>query len=846
MSEELEKNQEVGSATPPPEVKLEQDQANEETAQEADASTAGENETATATSGGIGFDAWFKRSFQSTPLDTAKKLIETYKNSGSSFGYLCTLDLAKTLTDTQLLQVIDAIDEWEEIQRLQNQILQETEAQGKLTDELRQTILKTYSLNVLEDIFLPYKMKKKTLAAQAREAGMGEAADYIWNKGHDLPAGDKEFASLDELYAAYQKADTPYATPDSVQKAILNILTEKLAETPELRSAVRRAVFRQSKLRTVKGPKAKEKSRYSRYFNYREPIGSLKKPAAAARYLMLRKGWLEDELVLSFERPGDDSLKTLFETHACSNAESIGAEILKKAANTALNTNVFTAIENEASRLLKKSAETNLLYSLALSLKKKLMEAPFGNKAVMGVDHTGSKPSCHIALINESGVFIGGTKFDLQKIAEDETIKKEIIDTLEKIKLDAIAVNHGPLAKKIRSTLSALLSERGLTVPVHIVYDKNSSIYASSAAGKEELSDQTNNIRKAAFVALHFQDPLKALVKLDPKYLNFGQYQYDLNHNRLEKVFRRVIELAVARVGVHLPTASQYELNYVPGLNATVSKEVRKLCLEKKEAIKADDLAVITGLSADNLNLAKAVFTERTESDARGSFTPFEYDAEVKDLESLAKDRKFRGVVTNITNFGAFVDIGLDTDGLIPITETAQLEANEGAEPISIGDSVEVWVNTIDLTKKQLSFTFLSPEERAERRQKFQRKAKSDRGGSRPPRGKGRPRRAGSPGKNTEADSNGSQRKDGDKGGERKFRGKGPRDNSDGRKKDSKPKRERRDPKTGAIIRGDDGAWGKKTPRGKFKTKAKTATFNPFAALGEIMKDSDDKPDTDK
>ncbi|MGE3262891.1 MAG: Tex-like N-terminal domain-containing protein [Bacteriovoracia bacterium] len=887
---------------------------------------------------------WLKRQF---PAHTLKGMLEAIRQleSGTPVPYLAFFagDQTGGLKTEDLYKLQDARAEWEEVSRKQQHILQEVQSQGKLDDELKQQIERSSDLDRLEDVFAPFKLKRQTLGVQAREAGLGTLADYLWDKAHGKEVAEIPGDTLEAKAAPFAKADSKYADTPAVLKGVQDLLVERIAEAFELRSLVRSTVLRRSKIRAAKGPKAKPKSKYGKYFEYQEPIGSLKKPNASHRYLAMRRGWMEDELVLSFERPDEGILLEKFEEFACPQKDSPAAELLIQAARLALKGNVYTVMENEAHRHLKEEAELHVMQTLSENLRKKLLRPGLGQKAVMGIDPGSANHPCSLALVDQTGKLLLNLPFKLEEATDSN--KQEFLSSLESLKIEAIAVAHGPRSKEVRESFKKMLEESGKNLPIITVHEHTSSIYSSSPAAKEEFPSLEVNARRAIFVARYLQDPLSMILKLDPKFLSLGEFQHEVSQSKLRQALNRTIESAVNFVGVDPNTApahvlahvsgisqdlakaivqnreangkfsSREDLKRVPGLAAKFDqaagflrimdskekldttfihpcyyaplKELAKahgaedplaLSLEQKNALLADEKALAAFGAANTKNIGYEL--SHPGEDPRGPFVSFEYDPSLKSIADLKKGVAYSGVVTNVTSFGAFVDIGIEQDGLVHISELSESLVKNPFDLLFPGDPLTVWVGAVNEEKKQISLTMRDPSARPARQPRGDRRPRS---GDRPPRGRGPrpdqrsnsgaeggapsgerpqrqfrgrpPRGPGGPVAPGAEGEGGDQRRgrfrgrDGERGpGGDRPQGDGPRGpggpggERKGRPdKDRKPKKPMRDSKTGAIVKLDD-EYGKADRSGpKVAAKAKPHTFNPFANLADILKDKSGK-----
>lgn len=859
------------------------------------------------------FDHWLKKQFPQLPLAGVKEALRLL-NEGMPAPYIAYFykDSTEQLKLVDLNKILNAKEEWNEISRRQSYILREIEAQGKLLPETKEAIERTFDLDRLEDFYAPFKLKKQTLAVQARDAGLEPLAIYIWNKGHGIETEEVPGATLVEKATAFAKPDTKFTDADTVCKGVQDILVEKIAENSELRSLVRSAVLRRSKLKCSKGPKAKANSKFTKFFDYQEPVGALKKNNAAHRYLLIRKGWMEDELSVSFERPDEGVLLEKFEEYACSVKDSIGAELLLNAARLALKGNVYTVMENETHRYLKESAELSITEHLVEVLTKKLLRPAFGAKAVMGVDPGTPNTPINVVVLDSQGKYLVHSAFKSEDFTD--AVKAETLKTIENLKIEAIALAHGPRSKEVREFWQKLLSDAGLHIPVIGIHEHSSSIYASSGIAKEEFPDLDVNTRRAIFVARFLQDPLSALLRLDVKYLSLGEFQHDISPQTLRRELQRAMEASVNFVGVDVNTAPLHLLSRVSGVDMDLAKAIiarrektpftsRKDLLQvegftdkhfehaaaflrirngtewldataihPKHYAAIKDFAQTNGVSLESFtdeveqklladeNLKKEIGETNLKNiayelrhhgeDPRGNYDIFTYNTEAKTASDLKKDIPYRGIVTNITSFGAFVDVGVEQDGLVHISEIK--DVNE----LFPGDPIQVWLLQVNEEKKQISFTVKDPAARAPRAPRRPRVAPQGAQAGGAPRGERpqyrRPRRdqqaPGPEGQAAAGAPNGAP--SGERGEGRPPREGGRRFNNRDRggpgsdkerqppKDDRAKKKPQRDPKTGAIVKLDEfSGRGSREPGPRVASKAKPHTFNPFANLGNLLKD---------
>ncbi len=835
------------------------------------------------------FEFWLKRQ---NPQHSMRSLREAMKllNEGAPVPFVAFFqkDAIENLRTRDLYRLMEAKTTWEEIHKKQQYLLQEIQAQGKLTPELKNTIERSTDLDRLEDLYAPFKLKRQSLGLAAREAGLLPLADYIWDKAHGQTPSEIAGETLEQKAEAFVKADTKFANVESVLKGVGDIFVERIAENFELRTLVRGTVLRRSKIRATKGPKAKANSKYSKYFEYQEPIGSLKKSNASHRYLAMRRGWMEDELALSFERPDEGVLLEKFEEFACPHKEAMGAELLQHAARLALKGNVYTVMENEAHRELKEEAEKHVIEVMAENLQKKLLHPAFGAKAVLGIDPGSAQHPCALALLDKDGKFLVHLNFKLEEATD--SMKEEFLKSIENLHVQAIAVAHGSRAKEVRDSFRSILASAGKELPIVSVHEHSANIYASSPVAKEEFPELDLNTRRAVFVGRYLQDPLSALLRLETKFFSLGELQHEVNQGQLRHALQETIEFCVNFTGVDVNTAPTFVLSRVAGLNIDIAKSIVQHREKEGAFTSREQLKKLAGMSEKAFRFAagflkipgaanplensfvhpmfyefissptaveeaEKAITEKFGAhvaaniayelkhlgeDPRGPFEHVEHNPDLKTIADLKRDVAYRGIVTNVTSFGTFVDLGIEQDGLVHISELGSLAKNPH-ESLFPGDQVTVFVSNVNEEKKQISLTMRDPANKPPQRQRRERPAGAT-GERRPPR---RPREDRRPAPGAAAPVDGAQQAAPGMEGEhprrprrddrRPHRGEQRADSAP--KEPKKPKKPNRDPKTGAIVKLDDEYSKKAGPR--LPSKAQVVTFNPFANLASMLKDKE-------
>ena len=723
-------------------------------------------------SSGVNFETWLKEKHPGIPPRSAAAVL-ALAAEGATVPFIARSRKEATggLDEVAVQAVLDAKEAWDEVVKRQAFVVGEIEAQGKLTPELKERLLATFDLATLVDLYLPYKKKRKTKAVIAREAGLQPLADWLWDLGHGAAAD----MSPEVKAAAFLNAETGFADVPAALQGAVEIVIERLSETEELRQYVRREAFERGGVASTKGEEPKPASKYEMYFDFRESVASLMKPEASHRYLAMRRGWLEKELTLTLgdapKHPGfEERLLAEFERAAGAGASTPAQPFLKKAARFALKAHVLLSIEAEVHKALKEVADEAAIHVFAENVRKVLLAAPFGPKAVLGVD-PGLRTGCKLAVVDASGKYVASTVVYLRGEAGMEQARRAIVECVRTQAIRCVAVGNGTAGRETEAAVREMLKEAGLDVPVVLVNESGASVYSASETAREEFPDLDLTIRGAISIARRLQDPLAELVKVDPKSIGVGQYQHDVSPHALKKRLDQVVDSAVNQVGVNLNTASPHLLAHVSGIGPALGKaivarrETKGLFASRQELLEVprfskktfeqaagflripgsanplDNTAVhperyealgafakgvgkeLVDLLGPGVELVKrskelreslGAFTfedvvkelEKPGRDPRETFVPFSFREGVHEVKDLEPGMVCPGIVTNVTNFGAFVDLGVHQDGLVHISQLSSARfVKDPREVVNPGDRVQVKVLAVDLPKQRISLT---------------------------------------------------------------------------------------------------------------------------------------------
>jgi uncharacterized protein len=739
----------------------------------------------------VTFESWLAASHPKIPAPGVAAVLRLTEEGGTvPFIARYRKEQTGALDEVEIRTVIDGKETWDSILKRQTFIVEEITRQGKLTDELRDKLQGTYDLAALEDLYLPYKQKRKTKAVLAREAGLEPLANWLWDCAHGLATPGE---SPDSHASAFIDEEKKIPDTDAALAGAVEIIIERLSENAELRATTRTRYMQEGFTKTAKGEKAKSPSKFENYFTYEEPVRELLKPENSHRYLAMRRGWMEEELTLHLGGPTPpepaapaelaakprvpvdplaEDLLHMFEAAACSKPAFEGAPLLKKAARFALRAHVIPAIENEVHKALREVADEAAIHVFAENVRKLLLSAPFGPKAVLGVD-PGLRTGCKLAVVDDSGKYVGSTVVHLESAGGKTGSATLLAELVKKGSIRAIAVGNGTAGRETEAVIREAMESSGLKVPVVMVSESGASVYSASDVAREEFPDLDLTIRGAISIARRLQDPLAELVKVDPKSIGVGQYQHDVSPTALQKSLDAVVDSCVNQVGVNLNTASYHLLAHVSGIGPGLAKSIvdyrgKKGIFRSRTSLLevprfsakvfeqaagflriseaehpldntgvhperygvleklAERLGVpVAGLLGAGVQLVKnardlekelGAFTfadvvkelEKPGRDPRESFIPFNFRQDIHTLNDLQPGMVCPGIVTNVTNFGAFVDIGVHQDGLVHISQLADRFVKDPREVVSAGDRVSVRVLDVKLDKQQIALSMKS------------------------------------------------------------------------------------------------------------------------------------------
>ncbi len=695
-------------------------------------------------------------------VEAAVKLID----EGNTIPFISRYrkEATGSLNDEQLRKLHERLMYLRNLEEKKEQVLSSIEEQGKLTGELKSQILAAETLVVVEDLYRPYRPKRRTRATIAKEKGLEPLAALITLQQTKEP--------LEETAKAYLSEEKEVRTVEEAIAGAQDIIAESISDEADYRSWIRNTTARKGKvISTAKDPEAE--SVYEMYYEFEEPVSRL----AGHRILALNRGEKEKFLTVKVEAPEEDILRYL-EKKVIHKDNPITTPVLKAAAEDSYKRLIGPAIEREIRNELTEKAEDGAIEVFGKNLHQLLMQPPITGQVVLGWDPA-FRTGCKLAVVDATGKVLGTTVIyptaptTPAKIKASKDLLKKIIP---KYNITLISLGNGTASRESEQFIVDLLKEIPEKVQYVIVSEAGASVYSASKLATEEFPKFDVGQRSAASIARRLQDPLAELVKIDPKSIGVGQYQHDMNQKKLGESLTGVVEDCVNKVGVDLNTASAPLLSYISGISSTLAKNIvtyreengrftdrRKLLKVAKLGPKAfeqcagfmriqggDNPLDATGVHPESYEAAKKLLEKqgfRPEDIIGGklvglSLTIKDYKklAEelgigeitlrdiVKELEKPARDPReempkpilrtdvlemkdlkegmiLKGTVRNVIDFGVFVDIGVHQDGLVHISQITEKFIKHPLEVVSVGDIVDVKVMSVDLKKKRIQLT---------------------------------------------------------------------------------------------------------------------------------------------
>ena len=499
------------------------------------------------------------------------------------------------LSDEILRDLGERLNYLRNLEQRKEEVVKSIDEQGKLTDEILQAIAISKTLAEVEDIYRPYKQKKKTRATTAKAKGLEPLANIIIEQQETKPILEiaKEYVNIDNLSEEDKKnKDKVVATPEDAVQGALDIIAEDISDNSKYRKQIKRICYREATIQT-KASKPEEKSNYEMYYDYQEAI----KYIPSHRILAINRGEKEDFLKVKIEKPEEKILQYI--ERDIIKGETQFTEMLKETILDSFKRLIEPSIDREIRSDLTEKAEDKAIKVFGKNSKQLLLGAPIKGKTVMGFDPA-YRTGCKIAVIDETGKLLDYTTvYPTEPQNDVENAKKELLKLIEKDKIDMIAIGNGTASRESEMFVADMIKETSRDVHYVIVSEAGASVYSASKLATEEYPDINVSIRGAISIARRLQDPLAELVKIDPKAIGVGQYQHDVNQKKLAESLTGVVEDSVNKVGVDVNTATPSLLSYVSGINKTIAKNIVKYRDEngklknRKELLKVPKLGKV-------------------------------------------------------------------------------------------------------------------------------------------------------------------------------------------------------------------------------------------------------------
>lgn len=665
--------------------------------------------------------------------------------------------------DQRLREISDRLQYLRNLEKKKEDYTAHIEELGKMTDELRDAIMAAETLAVLEDLYRPYKQKRRTRATVAKEKGLEPLALKIL-------AQDKTEGTLEEMAEPFLNEEKEVRSIEEALQGASDIIAEIMSDSPEIRHDLKEIVSNKGIIGS--SAKTEEDSVYSMYYDYSEAVSKI----PSHRILAINRGENEGYLKVSLQIE-DFAAMGVFYRHFVK-TDSITTQFVKEAALDSYQRLVFPSIEREIRNMLTEKADEQAIKMFGQNLKPLLMQPPIKGKRVLAVDPA-YRTGCKIAVVDENGkVLSTGVIYPTPPQNKKEEAAKKVHEWIQKYSVNCISIGNGTASKEAEIFVAETIKEYAGAVTYMVVNEAGASVYSASKLGAEEFPEFDVSLRSAVSIARRLQDPLSELVKIDPKSIGVGQYQHDLPQNRLEESLTGVVEDCVNSVGVDLNTASPSLLRYVSGITSSTAKNivsyrdengafVSRAGLKKvkglgpkayeqcagflripggKETLDntavhpesyeaAKKLLTILGIDSGKLSSdgiqdieskleaygkAKAadecgvgiptitdIATElkKPGRDIRDALPAPMLRSDILSMEDLREGMELQGTVRNVIDFGVFVDIGVHQDGLVHISQITNRYIKHPSEVLKVGDIVKVKVLAVDVQKKRISLT---------------------------------------------------------------------------------------------------------------------------------------------
>ncbi len=674
-------------------------------------------------------------------------------------------EVTGSLDDQVLRELSDRLNYLRNLEKRKEEVRASITEQEKMTDELEKAITDAMTLVEVEDIYRPYKPKRKTRASVAREKGLEDLAAFVLNQGEGDPSAEAE---------KYINEEKGVANAQDALQGAMDIIAEDVSDSAELRKYLRTLFSQIGKISSAASADDAD-TVYQNYFEFSEGVSRI----AGHRILAIDRGEKEGALKVSVDVPQGAGERAVTSRYVKN--ESACAKLVEQACVDSYKRLIYPSIEREIRSELSEKAQEGAIKVFSSNLRQLLMAPPVKGTVTLGLD-PGYAHGCKIAVVDETGKVLDTSIVYLTPPRkETEKAKRIISRMIENCGVTTIAIGNGTASRESEQFIAELLKEIPQKVSYMVVSEAGASVYSASKLAAEEFPDYDVSLRSAVSIARRMQDPLAELVKIDPKAIGVGQYQHDMPKARMDEALKGVVEDCVNSVGVDLNTASYSLLSYISGINSTVAKNIvayreeNGAFTDRKQLMKVAKLGAKafeqcagflrvpggknpldnTGVHPESYGAAKALIEkcgfsvadmgnkelirskvenedmislassigvgvptledivkelEKPGRDPRDELPPpLMRSGDVMELSDLKEGMELMGTVRNVIDFGAFVDIGVHEDGLVHISQMCNKFIKHPLEVVKVGDVVKVWVLGVDLKRKRISLTMKQP-----------------------------------------------------------------------------------------------------------------------------------------
>jgi uncharacterized protein len=650
------------------------------------------------------------------------------------------------MTDVTLRELFTRLNYLRSLEARKEEVTRLIAQQDKLTDDLKAEIDVAETLQRLEDLYRPFRPKRRTRASMAKEKGLEPLAAELMRLGKS----EAEFTSFLKSFIDPEKG---VETVEDALQGAMDIIAEDIADDPDFRALVKNIYWKNAML-VVDAADKETKSVYEMYYSYTEPVSKVPNH----RVLAINRG--EKEKLLKVSLAFDETLATDKIKAKTAKGLTYTANYVESAVDDGCKRLLFPSVEREIRNDLTERAEEEAIKVFALNLEPLLMQPPIKGKVVLAID-PGFRTGCKVAVVDETGKLLDNTTvYPTEPQNKIDETKKTLKKLIEKYNVGIISIGNGTASRETEAVVASLITELDRRIPYAIVNEAGASVYSASEVGQKDFPNHDVTVRGAASIGRRLQDPLAELVKIDPKHIGVGQYQHDLNQTKLDEALKGVVEDSVNRVGVDLNTASPSLLRYVSGISAKVANGIVSHREEKGSFRSREELLTVKGLGdktfrqcagflripdgtdpldntgvhpesyevarklvkigyndrelpklAEELGVGLPTLTdivmelEKPGRDPRDEMPKPILREDILKLEDLSRGMVLNGTVRNVVDFGAFIDIGVKQDGLVHVSQLSNRFIRHPKEVVKVGDIVKVKILDVDKDKGRISLS---------------------------------------------------------------------------------------------------------------------------------------------